>query len=143
MEAYFVDDRFFAYLMKQVYRVWDDFLPYIGQLPDDRMFYLQLPFPLLSNKYGSNANFVREWSKLRLNRNKKIIVSIGGRRWRYSNRARWYGNGNIATLRVVIQLVTLVSGPQTFLDWDWDADGKLTLAPTASEVTGVTARVVR
>lgn len=61
LESYFVDDSFFAFLMKRVYNIWDIFQPYIESLPDSRLFYLYTPFPLVPTGFASSPSFRREW----------------------------------------------------------------------------------
>jgi len=67
LESYFDDDLFLSYLMVQVYRIWDEFQPAIKELPNTRLFYLHVPFPLCAETiypYIESTGFCRDWAKI-------------------------------------------------------------------------------
>jgi len=61
LESYFIDETFFRYLMVQVYRLWSNFQQCISRLPNDRLFYLHIPYPLVPERFTMSSSFRDEW----------------------------------------------------------------------------------
>ena len=76
MEAFFADNTFFVYLMKQAYDIWVEFYLYIPSLPDDRLVYLYTPYEFVSRKHIDKPSFFKEW--LTINANKEIVLTGKG-----------------------------------------------------------------
>lgn len=63
LESYFIDESFLTCIMEKVYNVWQDFIPHISQVPDIRLFYLYVPFPLIPEEFADRVEFRRDWAK--------------------------------------------------------------------------------
>jgi len=73
MESFFIDMKFFMYLIQQAYGVWTEFLPVIQQLPDTRTIYLHTPYEFIPDSYTSNPAFFNAW--LKINANSTITIN--------------------------------------------------------------------
>jgi len=96
MEAFFADNVFFVYLMKQTYSIWDEFRQYIPSLPDERLVYLYTAFEFVPGEYMSKGGFFKEW--LNLNANKNITLCRQGDEVHHTE-VTYYNSGQIKELK--------------------------------------------
>jgi len=64
LESYFIDEWFLDYLMVQAYGMWDEVQLRTKELPNDELFYLHVPFPLIPSYLIRQASFCRDWVKV-------------------------------------------------------------------------------
>lgn len=64
MSNYFLDNKYFQYLVLQAYSIWDEFLPYIHDLPSEVQYniYLDTPYEYLSHWFLNIIIFIKQWS---------------------------------------------------------------------------------
>jgi len=99
MEAFFADDAFFSYLMKQAYGIWSEFYPDIKLLPDERLVYLYTPYELVPKKYMDKESFFREWLSINANED----ITLNGNRV-YHTDVKYYPNKQIEKLDVYLTI---------------------------------------
>lgn len=73
VEAFFADNIFFVYLMKQAYKMWQLFLPTILSLPDERAVYLYTPYEFVPANYMGKDSFFNEW--LSINADRSVLLN--------------------------------------------------------------------
>ena len=125
MESYYADDLFFKYLMSAAYPVWNEFIPHITDLPDERTIYLHTPHKYIPLKYINKPIFFNEW--LTINQNKKIVVNRNPLTFSpgspYDNSeshrvdTKYHNNGNINSIHIYYVVNYKNSGHEIEMGW--------------------------
>ena len=115
MESWLIDEIFFEYLMLEAYKIWEEFQPYIRRVPDIRLFYLYVPFPLVPHNYTDRVSFRKEWATI--NKDRKVSLLFHDKTEHYSYKISFHINGKLDNL-IVTKIVTGIAVYTYTYSWD-------------------------